>query len=98
MKNLGRRDSSAGEQYTTYIRDVSEPDKQCCYMIPLTDFDVVAVTNLTRVVDPTLLLRKIHERIRPGGVLLVFSDYGWDAKVTPYGNWVGGKKVWTDTS
>jgi 2-polyprenyl-3-methyl-5-hydroxy-6-metoxy-1,4-benzoquinol methylase len=59
----------------------------------LRDFDVVMVTNLTRVVDPSTMLRQIHDRMKPGATLLVFSAYDWDASLTPADKWVGGKKV-----
>lgn len=51
------------------------------------------VTNMTRVVDPVLMLSKIHERLRPQGTLVVCSAYDWDAQRTPVEKWIGGRKV-----
>jgi tRNA A58 N-methylase Trm61 len=65
----------------------------CNIQARLRDFDVVMVTNLTRVVDPAAMLSQIHDRMKPGATLLVFSAYDWDASLTPMDKWVGAKKV-----
>lgn len=59
----------------------------------LRDFDVVMVTNLTRVVDPAAMLGQVHDRMKPGAALLVFSAYDWDSALTPADKWIGAKKV-----
>ncbi|MDC9725801.1 MAG: 5-histidylcysteine sulfoxide synthase [Gammaproteobacteria bacterium] len=57
------------------------------------DYDLVIAANLIdRLYDPALFLRTIHERVNPGGVLLIASPYTWLEEHTKKENWLGGIK------
>eukprot|EP00123_Amoebidium_parasiticum_P013818 comp22168_c0_seq1/m.32522 comp22168_c0_seq1/g.32522 ORF comp22168_c0_seq1/g.32522 comp22168_c0_seq1/m.32522 type:complete len:726 (-) comp22168_c0_seq1:709-2886(-) len=59
----------------------------------LTGFDLILVSNLTRLYDPSVFLAGVHERLNEGGMLVILSAYDWDSSVTPVDKWVGGKKL-----
>eukprot|EP01006_Ploeotia_vitrea_P023614 TRINITY_DN56143_c0_g1_i2.p1 TRINITY_DN56143_c0_g1~~TRINITY_DN56143_c0_g1_i2.p1 ORF type:complete len:651 (+),score=357.02 TRINITY_DN56143_c0_g1_i2:457-2409(+) len=55
------------------------------------DFDLVLAANLLEhLYDPATFLRMIHERITPGGLLVLSSTYAWNETTTPKHLWLGG--------
>jgi len=40
--------------------------------------------------DPRRFLETIHERLNPGGVLVITSPYTWLEEFTKKENWLGG--------
>jgi 5-histidylcysteine sulfoxide synthase/putative 4-mercaptohistidine N1-methyltranferase len=65
-----------------------------CNLKPMhTDYDLVFAGNLLdRLYGPGKFLRMIHERIRPGGLLVIASPYTWLAEHTEREEWIGGFK------
>ena len=65
-----------------------------CNLKPIyTDYDLVFAGNLLdRLYAPARFLRMIHERIRPGGLLVLASPYTWLAEHTEREEWIGGFK------
>jgi 5-histidylcysteine sulfoxide synthase/putative 4-mercaptohistidine N1-methyltranferase len=65
-----------------------------CNLKPqLTGYDLIIAANLIdRLYSPTKFLRQIHERLNPGGLLLIASPYTWLAEHTPREDWLGGFK------
>ncbi len=65
-----------------------------CNLKPnLTGFDLVLAANLIdRLYHPAKFLTTIHERLNPGGLLVIASPYTWLAEHTPRAEWVGGFK------
>jgi len=65
-----------------------------CNLKPqLTDYDLVLAANLIdRLYDPARFLDQIHERIVPGGLLVIASPYTWLEEHTPRAAWLGGFK------
>ena len=65
-----------------------------CNLKPLyTDYDLVFAGNLIdRLYSPAKFLRMIHERIRPGGILVITSPYTWLTEYTEREEWIGGFK------
>ncbi len=60
----------------------------------LTGYDLVLAANLLdRLYDPSHFLLNIHERINPGGVLVLASPYTWLEEFTKKENWVGGVRI-----
>jgi putative 4-mercaptohistidine N1-methyltranferase len=56
-----------------------------------TGYDLVLATNLIdRIYSPRTFLAKIHERINPGGLLVLTSPYTWDESHTKKAEWLGG--------
>jgi len=56
-------------------------------------YDLVLAANLIdRLYDPKLFLEKIHERINPGGLLVIASPYTWLEEHTAKEKWLGGFK------
>jgi len=56
-----------------------------------TAYDLVLAANLLdRLYDPAHFLVMIHERINPGGLLVIASPYTWLEEFTKKANWVGG--------
>ena len=56
-----------------------------------TGYDLVLATNLIdRVYSPRKFLAHIHQRINPGGVLVLTSPYTWDEAHTKKVEWLGG--------
>ncbi len=59
-----------------------------------TGYDLVLAANLLdRLYDPTQFLSGIHERLQPGGLLVLASPYTWLEEFTRKENWVGGIRV-----
>lgn len=58
-----------------------------------TNYDLIFAGNLIdRLYDPAKFLENIHERINPGGLLIIASPYTWLAAYTSRENWLGGFK------
>lgn len=56
-----------------------------------TDYDLIFAGNLLdRMVTPRVLLESVHERLLPGGLLVLASPYTWMETFTAKENWVGG--------
>jgi 5-histidylcysteine sulfoxide synthase/putative 4-mercaptohistidine N1-methyltranferase len=56
-----------------------------------TGYDLILAANLIdRLYDPKRFLETIHERLRPGGVLVIASPYTWLEEFTKKENWLGG--------
>jgi len=66
-----------------------------------TGYDLVLAANLIdRLYAPRKFLATIHERMNPGGVLVLTSPYTWDEAYTKIEEWLGGYRdagepVWT---
>ncbi len=64
-------------------------------------YDLVLAANLIdRIYSPLKFLGGIHERINPGGVLVIVSPYTWLEEYTKKEEWLGGYRedgepVWT---
>jgi putative 4-mercaptohistidine N1-methyltranferase len=59
----------------------------------ITGYDLVLAANLIdRLYDPARFLTTIHQRINPGGLLVIASPYTWLEEFTKKENWVGGKR------
>jgi len=55
--------------------------------------DLILAANLIdRLYNPALFLSRIHERIHPGGLLVLTSPYTWLTEHTPREAWIGGFK------
>lgn len=65
-----------------------------CDLAPeLTRYDLVLAANLIdRLYRPAHFLDSIHERINPGGLLIIASPYTWLEAHTPKSEWIGGFK------
>ena len=62
-------------------------------------YDLVFAGNLIdRLYDPEKFLRLIKGRIRPGGLLVLASNYTWCEEYTPRDKWLGGFKAPTGES
>ncbi|MGD9018941.1 MAG: 5-histidylcysteine sulfoxide synthase [Desulfuromonadales bacterium] len=60
----------------------------------MTGYDLVLAANLIdRLYDPAQFLSGIHERIHPGGLLVLASPYTWLEEFTRKENWVGGVRI-----
>ncbi|KAB0666009.1 5-histidylcysteine sulfoxide synthase [Oryzomonas japonica] len=58
-----------------------------------TGYDLVLAANLIdRLYSPRRFLSTIHERINPGGVLVITSPYTWLEEFTKKEEWLGGYK------
>ena len=58
------------------------------------DYDLVFAGNLLdRLYDPAKFLDEIKRRIRPGGLLVLASNYTWHQEYTPREKWLGGFKA-----
>ncbi|MFY9329308.1 MAG: 5-histidylcysteine sulfoxide synthase [Georgfuchsia sp.] len=58
-----------------------------------TGYDLVIAANLIdRLYSPAKFLQSVHERINPGGLLLIASPYTWLEEYTPRSEWLGGFK------
>ncbi len=56
-----------------------------------TGYDLILAANLIdRLYDPARFLESIHERLHPGGVLVLTSPYTWLEEFTRKENWLGG--------
>ena len=65
-----------------------------CNLKPLfAGYDLILAANLIdRLYSPRKLLEHIHERINPGGLLVLASPYTWLEEHTPREEWIGGFK------
>jgi 5-histidylcysteine sulfoxide synthase/putative 4-mercaptohistidine N1-methyltranferase len=63
-----------------------------CNLKPLyTGYDLVLASNMIdRLYAPGQFLSLIHERINPGGLLVIASPNNWDESITAKENWLGG--------
>lgn len=58
-----------------------------------TGYDLILAANLIdRLYDPRKFLTGIHERLQPGGVLVITSPYSWDESITERDKWLGGMR------
>ncbi len=56
-------------------------------------YDLILAANLIdRLYSPRKLLEHIHDRIVPGGLLVIASPYTWLEEHTPRTEWIGGFK------
>lgn len=56
-----------------------------------TGYDLILAANLIdRLYDPSKFLAMIHERLNPGGLLVIASPYSWDESTTEKDKWLGG--------
>ena len=56
-----------------------------------TGYDLILAANLIdRLYDPKKFLTTIHERLNPGGILVLASPYTWLEAFTKKKDWVGG--------
>jgi 5-histidylcysteine sulfoxide synthase/putative 4-mercaptohistidine N1-methyltranferase len=65
-----------------------------CNLKPiLTGYDLILAANLIdRLYDPAKFLTMVHERLNPGGLLLIASPYTWLEEHTKREAWIGGFK------
>jgi putative 4-mercaptohistidine N1-methyltranferase len=65
-----------------------------CNLKPLfTGYDLILANDLLdRLYSPTRFLAQIHERLNPGGLLVIASAYAWNPSITPRAEWLGGFK------
>lgn len=65
-----------------------------CNLKPVfTAYDFILAANLIdRLYSPAKFLGTIHERLNPGGVLMLASPYTWLTEHTPREEWIGGFK------
>ncbi|MFZ5571876.1 MAG: 5-histidylcysteine sulfoxide synthase [Thermodesulfobacteriota bacterium] len=55
------------------------------------EYDLILAANLIdRLSDPPKFLSSIHERLHPGGLLVIASPYTWMTEFTPKDKWIGG--------
>ena len=73
---------------------VSFSQGDACNLKPqFSGYDLILAANLIdRLYDPAKFLDSIHERLNPGGLLLIASPYTWLAEHTPREAWIGGIK------
>ncbi|MGO8752890.1 MAG: 5-histidylcysteine sulfoxide synthase [Thermoguttaceae bacterium] len=56
-----------------------------------TGYDLILAANLLdRLYDPKRFLETVHERLNPGGILVLTSPYTWLEEFTKKENWLGG--------
>jgi len=65
-----------------------------CNLKPnLCGYDLILAANLIdRLYSPRKFLGSVHERLNPGGVLMLASPYTWLEEHTPRAEWIGGYK------
>jgi 5-histidylcysteine sulfoxide synthase/putative 4-mercaptohistidine N1-methyltranferase len=65
-----------------------------CNLKPLfTGYDLILAANLIdRLYSPGKFLSTVHERLNPGGLLLIASPYTWLEEHTKRAEWIGGFK------
>ncbi|HEY3326651.1 MAG TPA: 5-histidylcysteine sulfoxide synthase [Novimethylophilus sp.] len=65
-----------------------------CNLKPhFTGYDLILAANLIdRLYSPKKFLATVHERLNPGGILLIASPYTWLTEHTPREEWIGGFK------
>lgn len=58
-----------------------------------TGYDLILASNLIdRLYSPARFLESVHERLNPGGLLLIASPYTWLPEHTKREDWLGGFK------
>lgn len=56
-------------------------------------YDLILAGNLLeRLYNPAKCLESIHDRLNPGGLLVLSSTYAWNPEVTKREEWLGGFK------
>ncbi|MFZ2972732.1 MAG: 5-histidylcysteine sulfoxide synthase [Ferribacterium limneticum] len=56
-------------------------------------YDLILAANLIdRLYSPALFLKTVHERLNPGGLLMLTSPYTWLTEHTKREEWIGGFK------
>lgn len=65
-----------------------------CNLKPLfAGYDLILAANLIdRLYSPARFLATVHQRLNPGGILVIASPYTWLAEHTPREEWIGGFK------
>lgn len=65
-----------------------------CNLKPIfTGYDLILAANLIdRLYNPTQFLDSVHNRLKPGGLLLLASPYTWLEEHTKREDWIGGFK------
>jgi len=65
-----------------------------CNLKPVfTGYDLILAANLIdRLYSPKKFLESAHERLNPGGLLVIASPYTWLVEHTKRGEWLGGFK------
>lgn len=65
-----------------------------CNLKPhFTGYDLILAANLIdRLYNPRKFLSEVHERMNPGGLLLIASPYTWLTEHTAREEWIGGFK------
>jgi len=65
-----------------------------CNLKPVfSGYDLILAANLIdRLYSPTKFLDSVHERVNPGGLLLIASPYTWLSEHTKREEWIGGFK------
>lgn len=65
-----------------------------CNLKPVfSGYDLIVAANLIdRLYSPEKFLESVHERLNPGGVLLIASPYTWLPEHTKRESWIGGFK------
>jgi putative 4-mercaptohistidine N1-methyltranferase len=73
----------------------------CNLPVKFTGYDLILAANLIdRLYAPRTFLATIHERLQPGGLLVLTSPYTWLEEFTKKEEWLGGYRdagepVWT---
>jgi len=77
------------------VQKIDFAQGDACNLKPIyKGYDLVLAANLIdRLYQPSLFLNTIHQRMNPGGVLLIASPYTWLEEHTNKEEWVGGRKV-----
>lgn len=58
-----------------------------------TGYDVIVLPNLLEeLICPILFINQIHERLNPGGYLIIASTYDWESSEIQRPHWPGGFK------
>ncbi len=84
----------ASLQLDAHAQRVHFSQGDACNLKPvLADYDLVVAANLLeQLYQPRKFLSEIGSRIRSGGLLLIASDFGWDAQKCQPQHWLGGIK------
>jgi 5-histidylcysteine sulfoxide synthase/putative 4-mercaptohistidine N1-methyltranferase len=65
----------------------------CNLPAKFTGYDLVLAANLIdRLYAPRTFLESIHQRMNPGGILVISSPYTWQEEFTKRKEWLGGFK------
>ncbi len=65
----------------------------CNLKAGFTGYDLILAANLIdRLYSPRKFLSQIHERLQPGGLLVLASPYTWLEEYTKRADWIGGFK------